>query len=51
VVEMQQENKKTAAAQRRTETSLQRLEKNVETLVNSLRRGGNGHVKGKLDIQ
>jgi hypothetical protein len=39
------------ASQKRTEASLQRLEKNVEILVNSLRRGSNGHSRRKVDLQ
>ena len=33
-----------AAAQKRTEQSLQ-------SLINTMRRGGNGHSKAKLDVQ
>jgi hypothetical protein len=36
--------KETAAIQKRTE-------KNLEALTNSLRRGGNGHSKRRVDIQ
>jgi len=51
LVQVQQAQKRTEEAQRRTEMNLQRLERNVEAFVNSLRRGGNGRVKGKLDIE
>jgi predicted nucleic acid-binding Zn-ribbon protein len=40
-----------AAAQKRTEANLKRLEANVESLADSLRRGTNGHSKRKLDLQ
>ena len=51
LVQVQQAQKRTEQAQQRTENNLQRLERNVETLVNTLRRGGNGRVKGKVDLQ
>ena len=40
-----------AASQKRTEANLDRLEAKVEALVDSLRRGGNGHTKRKVDLQ
>jgi hypothetical protein len=40
-----------AAAQKVTEQNLQRLEASVQEFVNSLRHGGNGHTKRKLDLQ
>ena len=50
LVQVQQSQKRTEA-QRRTELNLQRLERNMEALINTLRRGVNGSVKGKIDIQ
>jgi hypothetical protein len=44
VVETRKDIRALAAAQKRTEESLQ-------ALINSLRRGGNGHVKRKVDLQ
>ncbi len=44
LVDVQQEN-------RQTSRNLKRLERNVDMLVNSMRRGGNGHAKGKVDLQ
>jgi len=44
VVETRRDIRALAAAQRRTE-------QNLLTLINTLRRGGNGHSKGKLDLQ
>ena len=39
-------------AQKRTEQNLNRLDLKVEALVDSMRRGGgNGHAKGKVDLQ
>ena len=32
-------------------TSQRRTEENLQTLINALRRGGNGHSNGRLDIQ
>ena len=44
LVQVQQAQKRTEQAQARTEQSLR-------LLIDSLRRGGNGHAKGKLDVQ
>jgi hypothetical protein len=44
VVETRRDMRALAAAQRRTEESIQ-------ALANTLRRGGNGHSKAKLDLQ
>jgi hypothetical protein len=44
VVETRRDLRALAAAQKRTEQSLQ-------ALINTLRRGPNGHSRGKLDIQ
>ena len=38
-------------AQKRTEKAQERTEKSLKLLVVSLRRGGNGHAKGKMDVQ
>ena len=51
LVKVERENDRTAAAQRVTEQNLQRLERKVEAFVDSMRRGGNGHGKGRVDIQ
>jgi len=40
-----------AAAQKRNEAVLKRLEANIESLANSYRRAPNGHTKRKLDLQ
>ena len=40
-----------AAAQKRNEAVLKRLEANIESLANYNRRGTNGHTKRKLDLQ
>ena len=39
------------ASQRRFDAQLNMLHADVKELTNSLRRGGNAHVKRKLDIQ
>jgi hypothetical protein len=44
VVETRRDLRALAAAQKRTEQRLQ-------ALINTLRRGPNGHSRGKLDIQ
>jgi len=44
VVETRRDIRALATAQRRTE-------ENLQTLINTLRRGGNGHSKGKLQLQ
>ena len=42
----------TQRVQRRTETNLDRLERKIDAFIDSMRRGGgNGRVKGKLNIQ
>jgi hypothetical protein len=38
-------------AQKRTEEAQQRTEQNLNLLIESLRRGGNGHARRKLDVQ
>jgi hypothetical protein len=40
-----------AAAQKRNEAVLKRLEANIESLANSFRRGTNGHTKRRLVLQ
>ena len=40
-----------AAAQKRNEAAMDRLEANLQTLVRTLGRGGNGHAKRKVDLQ
>ena len=44
VVETRRDIRALATAQKRTEDNLQ-------ALINTLRRGGNGHSKGKLDLR
>jgi hypothetical protein len=44
VVQVQQAQKRTGQAQERTE-------QNLNLLVESLRRGSNGHARRKLDVQ
>ena len=44
VVETRRDIRALATAQRRTE-------ENLQSLINMMRRGGNGHSKGKLNLQ
>jgi len=43
--------KRSEARLERLETGMARLEASVQQLVDSLRRGGNGHTKRKVDLQ
>jgi cell division protein ZapA (FtsZ GTPase activity inhibitor) len=40
-----------AASQRKTDEQLKSLRSDVQALINSQRRGGNGHVRRKVDLQ
>jgi hypothetical protein len=38
-------------AQKRGEQRIDRIERNLDLLVRSFRKGGNGHTKRKVDLQ
>jgi hypothetical protein len=51
VIETRKDLRSLAAAQEQTEASLQRTEVSLKALIDGVRGGGNGHVRGKLDLR
>jgi len=51
VVQTRKDLREIAEAHKRLTAAQERTEKKLQAFIDTLQRGGNGHGKGKLDIQ